>query len=498
MINCQEIIKVFQLQLDEIAVEEEIEFFIIKFKCKNTGLDSKTIISLFADIPQRDTLHIIFNYADDYLTISSKTVENVIQSYLKKISQYIIGDSDDNFEVSIEIEKTFKNNELSIYSFESFTNWYYELDIISFFKATNFIFHKCDKIPILVCLNDSNFLTTKSICIISNKKMEFNNTYDNVTRENLIKKRDDICHIKGVETNLIPDDFEVIESNCSDTIKLIYNKAKYILSIAYITDECIFEKNKITFSINGYRFKDKSLPFDQITQNTINDNFYLIYSWLYSGGNIHDKSQIVKNIISLHCRYSDITEIDSNVLNTIKSNYNLYIKDNVKDYLYLKKNVTESLQDYCNRISDEINKFTGALKTNMVAILGYLATLLFSKGITKGTAIIFTPDVSILTSFVLLGSIFVCILSAIHTFLKKRYYEALIIGLKQNYTDIMENSEINGIIDNNPLLKIARTNYNIITKIVIIIWVLTIVGLFLVLDYVSGNCKLLFFINLFK
>jgi hypothetical protein len=275
-----------------------------------------------------------------------------------------------------------------------------------------------------------------------------------------------------------------------------YAVAKYVLSIAFISDSCKFSKEGITFSINGYRFKEKQLLYKDI--NNINNNFFSIYSWLYFGGNIYDKSQIVKNIISIHCKYCDITQIDSNVFDTIKSNYNLYLKDNVKDYLVMKKDVANSIQVFCNNISDEINKFSGALKANLIAILGYIATILFSKGVTGDTTNIFTYDISILTSFVLLGSFFVCIISVVHTCLKKKYYESNINGLKKYYMDIMEEKEMNQMINTNENLSIARINYRTITIVVTILWAVIIVGLFLVLDYVSGNCKLLLIINLFK
>lgn len=56
---------------------------------------------------------------------------------------------------------------------------------------------------------------------------------------------------------------------------------------------------------------------------------YKIYDWIYSGGSSIDKAIIARNIICLHCKYEPLLKVDTKILASIQSNYNLYLKDNV-------------------------------------------------------------------------------------------------------------------------------------------------------------------------
>lgn len=496
MLSYQMITSIFKVKPENILVQERTELVTVKFQCNSITFSAKELKRIYDNIPQRDNITIDIIYGEDeILQIKSDSDNADIESFLQRVSSYINCD-DDDLEVEIHACKTIQSNELSVYFFKAFSDWLYGLNTIHFIQAQNFLISNCTGFLRIMCLNDNIYIHSDNFSIshVCNEyvESEFLNN-----RDAIVNKRNQICRVSGIETSLIPEDFNVRETNCGDKVKLCYAKAKFILSIAYLADECKFEEDNFSFSLSGYRIREKTISYSALNSSSINDTFYSIYKWLYAGGNIHDKSQIVRNIISLHCKYSDILGIDHNVFDTIKSNYNLYLKDNVKDYLQLKKDISNSLQTYCDKISESINTFTGSLKTNFIAILGYIATILFSKGITKDTSKIFTPDIAVLTSFVLLGSIIILVLCRLHISFQKNYYDSTITALKTSYQDIMEKDEINGLINNNSLLDVANTNYLCSTRIVSIVWLAFIIGSFIALDSLSGNTKLLFFINIF-
>ena len=80
------------------------------------------------------------------------------------------------------------------------------------------------------------------------------------------------------------------------------------------------------------------IPLTKLMEIKIQDIKYnreivKIYNWIYEGGNTTDKAIIARNIISLHCKYSSILNLDGKTFSSIQSNFNLYQKDNVDRYL---------------------------------------------------------------------------------------------------------------------------------------------------------------------
>ncbi|WP_211047310.1 hypothetical protein, partial [Pectobacterium versatile] len=57
-----------------------------------------------------------------------------------------------------------------------------------------------------------------------------------------------------------------------------------------------------------------------------------IYEWIYNQGNFVDKIGLARNIISIHTQDNSILNIPKSVLKSIESSFDIYLKDNVKQY----------------------------------------------------------------------------------------------------------------------------------------------------------------------
>ena len=79
--------------------------------------------------------------------------------------------------------------------------------------------------------------------------------------------------------------------------------------------------------------------------------------------------------------------------------------------------------------------------------------------------------------------------------LKKQFYSKKVESLKQNYVEVVEKGELSKLIDKNDLLILADKQYKYSTIAIGVIWFVLIVLLFLALDFLSGDVKLLFFWN---
>lgn len=77
-----------------------------------------------------------------------------------------------------------------------------------------------------------------------------------------------------------------------------------------------------------------------------------MYSWIFTDGNAADKAIIARNVLSLHCKYSSLIDIDELAFASMQSNYNLYLRNNVNQYLELK---TKWLITYATWLPKQVN-----------------------------------------------------------------------------------------------------------------------------------------------
>lgn len=475
MFNYNYIINEFDCK--DIKIMERFSSFEVKCRSSKKIIKAKNIINELNNIPIEDNAKINIEYGEYNLEINKKTKEGDINNFFESLNLI----DDDLYDIDLEIRKS-KDN-VNIYSVSSFLSWLNELTIFGIIKAFNSAVSDYEILNI-------NFISNIHKTNYYNKKTEY------IRKSKLINciTATDISNFK-----LLPYDFDQLINMDIDN-KDLEKKLKFIkniLSIAYISNECYLYEDKFCFTLFNLDKYNKEIKYSDYRFLDLK-NYDDIFDWLYEGGNINDKVEIVRNILILHLNNASSLTIEENILETIISNYRLYLKDNVKDYLQFKKDVTKALEDFCKQVADIINNYIGSYKANFITTIGYIITILFSKGITSGTETIFTKDISILSSFVIVISLIFCFISCLQVCSNMSYYNQAIEQLKSNFKDIMTDQEIEQMISNNKLLQKAKGNFKKSTFIISIAWIITCIILFLVLDYLSGDVKLLFFINLFK
>lgn len=63
---------------------------------------------------------------------------------------------------------------------------------------------------------------------------------------------------------------------------------------------------------------------------------------------------------------------------------------------------------------------------------------------------------------------------------------------------IITDNELSKIIDDNTLIAFAKERNKKLVRTYSVIWIVSLIVIFLVLDAISGSVKLLFFVNIFK
>lgn len=473
---------------------ENLKECIISFDAPNLeSLSEQNIECIAKFIEDRDDYKILIEYTEDINLEINKDNFNDISSFINRV-KLTFNEKEDVLKYQITINKNIIDNHLTIYSYCEFSETLFKGNLFDFINKCNYLRDKCDCHFIFDCINDDIILKTNYF-YFTNEKKEITETkidIDNI----IIDKYSDVCNdTSNFDMVFTPDNFDILSrKNINQKSIAFFDQIKYLLSIMYISDSCKLSNETLHFELKGYRTIKKEIELKEFSKN--NDTFFKIYQWMYQGGNTSDKAQITKNILTLHCKYSDILEIDGSILDTIKSNYNLYLKDNVKDYLQLKQNITESILRYCNNMGESLSKLLGYFKGNFIAIFGFIATLYFSEALKEqGFVNLFVGQTAVITSFLLLGSLIWWGFSILEIIQKKFFYKKELKALKLSYEDVVEKEELKKIIDENEILKLAEKQCVVGAVIIGLVWLLFLIFLFIALDALSRDIKLLLFYN---
>lgn len=468
------IFKVADMNISERNTVLEISFNL----SANLFPNENTLRTILGSIPSRDVTKITFTLdSGDSLIIHGNT-DFPHQAYLD-ISSDICEDT--QISTQIEIRKTVKDGTFSIYSFDHFSSDLLSLgikDMLTVFsrllKGQNYL--------VFEIFDGDCFFTTETMAFIPEQGSSFSGNFTRLSRLDSCNNASNFYNKHDFD--LLPDDF-AIKINCNNNpLAKIFNRACAILSLAYLsTSASIRNDTELKLQIVGHRTLEYSYPLATLEPN---QEFYKIYSWIYTDGNASDKSLIARNIISLHCRYSELGDIDEKTLSSIQSNYNIYLKENVSQYIELKNKLAEFICDVVSKTGDYATMLLSDLKKNLIAIFGFLFTVILANIVSsQPLENIFTRDITIILEVVLAGSIiylFICNMEAQYKLKKATASYQL---LKKNYDSILSDIDLEEIFDNDNLLNDTIKSVKRGIWIYTLIWLALLVCILMTLEKIS-------------
>lgn len=168
---------------------------------------------------------------------------------------------------------------------------------------------------------------------------------------------------------LLPDDFKIIVDYEGNPLSELFHKLEAVLALCMLASNSLIQKENLKLQIIGQRSVEYTYALNKIGQNQF---LYKIYDWIYSGGSSVDKALIARNIICLHCKYEPLIHLDAKVMAAIVSNYNLYLKENVTQYLELKNKVAEFISGTLSKTGEYATELLDKFKANLIAIFVFL------------------------------------------------------------------------------------------------------------------------------
>lgn len=220
--------------------------------------------------------------------------------------------------------------------------------------------------------------------------------------DNLIEQGKFLCCNDLICDHLTPADFELQGTdNSVNPLMPLFEKTVILYSLCFLFDYVKINQDDLYYKLNGYKTLAGTIDVEQLCNTDIDinawTNYLEIFNWQYNGGNTTDKSAIVRNIISLNISEDNKLSLREGTLDAIDSNYRIYERENVKQYIELRNNVSTQLRDYQKDIVGIFDDFEGDFKRLFFSFLTFAFTTAIIRVLAKNIEDnIILPDTIIL------------------------------------------------------------------------------------------------------
>jgi len=437
MILAEQITKVFCSECTLVEIIENNSNFSCKYDIskphKPNSIELETALAL---IPDRDSVNIVFHIdssEDSVLNGSKKEKIDIFLSGLE--TKLLIRDETDKYSLDIVINKSRKTGELSVYSLTDFVKFWSTGGIPSSFRKIQELARDVQVLRVYELNNDvkTNYFLFTSF----NSDVQFEKHLD---RSELYTKRDKVGHFANAsQFNFIPEDFSFDILPDAASLVLLFNKLKLISSLVYICDFSRFsDDNEIHLRLNGYRLFSKDISVTDEINSESKTEYYEIYKWAFGEGNVVDKVGLSRNIISLHLIEGNLLNIQEKTLQSIGSGYQIYLKENVKQYIEIKNKLSEFIQNSSDKASEIVKSIAGYYKSSIWTMYSFFASVFLLRILSKNNdGVLVTEEVYYL--FIAFSIINIIIMRYALKELdeeKDRFIE-IYLSLKDRYTDLL-------------------------------------------------------------
>lgn len=479
--------KIIKNKISDLLENESRKIYEAAFSFKAAApLKYEDFIDIIHTIPLRDNIRIsLTTENDDLFHFSKTTQEDAYRNFIQEILE------DEIISVKLEIEKNIQQNHFSIYCFEKFAEDMTRLPIEEILQSFALLFKESAGYIIFDLFDSKNTFCTKTLFFTSPEHSEITTGFD---RNHRLQECRETSYFYNQDIyELLPDDFKIVIGYEGNPFAELFPKLETILSLCMLASNSSLKQGKLELQIMGQRFAEYTYELNKIKKNSV---LYKIYDWIYSGGNSIDKALIARNIICLHCKYEPLLLLDKKVLAAIQSNYNLYLKENVTQYLELKNKVAEFVAGTVSKTGEYATELLDKFKTNLIAIFGFLFTVIIANIVSdQPLDNIFTKDITAILEFVLIGSFVYLFISYKQSkYQMKKVYDSY-DELKKSYNQILTDDDIKECFNNDLIITCMKTTVKRSQRIYLIIWGCFLIILLIFLELVTDNSIIVSFLK---
>lgn len=423
-----------------------------KFEAGLTSLNPSALTEAMRTIPARDSLEIEIFY--EHSTEPSRfakpyDLEKFSQSIDRNLTDIDLGEKTT---IEIKIKKLADRGVQSIYCLSDIISHWKNGSPYSTYVKLQEISRSCHILETHDIQEPVNTALIHFVPIGSgaNEPRDSNNR-----RLEVIKQRENHINFShGHELQLIPEDLDLSNKE-NEKLNNFFDPALSLLSLIHIADHTkICTDGSFEIKLKGYKSLSKKISGFSDIKPSRETEIFDIYSWVYSESKISDKIGLARNIISIHTKNGNIADLQKGCLPSIHSNYQIYLKDNIKQYIEIKNKVTDSLQKSSEKASELTKQVGTYFRASVFSVYSFFITIFLIRSINKTTSDFkISEDLYVVFIFFLVISTCILLYSQAEFKKERERFKKNYESLKLRYIDLLSVSDLEKILQNDAPFK---------------------------------------------
>ncbi len=435
-----------------ISTSESTAEYTAKYNCGHLNTEYWTLIDALGQIDIRDSFTLAFTAqpSETAFSLSSKDPAKV-EVFYQHLKTWNDAFGSLNGSLELRVGKVARKKTLSIYSLAAFADYLCKgspseiLGKLSNLAETAY-YLECSEITV----------STHSSLFCFGPKLKTGNYPTNpepAHKPKHIELRSKACSIHlNSSSDFIPSDFVFDKDVLGERLSNMFARISLLCNLMSIADITKTDPNGgISYTVKGYTTEKLTIAALSSIDTSALKQYYAVYQWAYTDGNIIDKLGICRNLLTIHAIDGNILKLKEGWLESITSNHAIYLKDNLKQYVDLKNKLSEQIQKGSEKASDISKNITTYLRTSIFSLTSFLLSAFLVRTLARPTnteQAIITPSVYWLFLLIVGISVLILVYALAETNAEKIRYVKSYKAFKSRYTDLLSKEDINFIFNN--------------------------------------------------
>lgn len=395
----------------------------------------------------RDRIFVTFQMGENDPIVYTTGKE--YSEFLENCNSQLAIQEDEIIELSIKIEKKNIENVISIYSFKDFASYICSLSINNIIAVFSSIQNEplCFEVlfeDVSICSSSIIFNPAKIQKFLS----QMGHYSNRKSRSEAVKN---ICYSTLQNYgHFLPEDFCITQSQPEHLdICNVLNRLALLCAISYLFENITVKSDSVIYyKLNGYKTIAGEVDFGTLQIDSL-DEYIKIYNWCYNDGNLVDKIGLARNIISLHLAHNNTLALTGSPFSSILSNYEIYRKQNIKQYIEIRNKLSDHLLDLKDKADQIVDNFASDFKKSLFAFVSFFASVVVVQVLRNGNFNdVFSIDATLLSTAFLLIAFLFFLASRWELSQQQKRYREMYDNLKSRQKDLLNDDDLNRILNN--------------------------------------------------
>ena len=446
--------------ISECFCSENLQSFECEIKCSLTKIPLPEIFqTLLPNIADRDSWRLLLLTSEDEDLFDVRKGANINTEYdINRMESY----KDDEVRLVYSINKNKNDDIITIYEYEVFVEYLQNLSAPDFFSILNT--NLGDRLNLEIWSDEKERFASSSIFVFGkNEKLSISSGEEKCSKR--IDECKAHCQWNNKLSELLPEDLYIQTKDKEGKLSRLFDQMCLLLSALYVADFSSIDKNGIQLRISGFKMMTTEVCSSKVSDISFDmtsiDQWYKIYDWCYTGGYITERLSIARNLISLNCIDNAKLTLNPSTFDAIKSNFKIFEKDNVRQYIKVRNEVSKTLLDLQDKVNLTVEAFTGDFRKNVAGLGTFLLTMVVVRVVAGGDwyGAFSSQIVALSFIFILLSAIILCYSrKAIDK--KEELYTKHYVQLRHRYESLLSKEELEEMFEDcNPNKSGSHSNY---------------------------------------